>query len=251
MTTTKSIGASSANLDAKSWNKLPWLKINKLVLRLQMRIAKATLEGKIGRAKALQRLLTSSFNAKCLAVKRVTSNKGAKTPGVDRILWRSDRQKICAILSLKRKGYHPLPLRRICVPKKSNKQSLRPLSIPSMKDRAMQALWHLALEPIAEYRADPNSYGFRPKRSAKDAIEQCFNVLSKRPSAQYVFDGDIKSCFDKISHEWLLQNIPMDKVILGKFLKAGFMLEGSFYPIISGVPQGGLCKALHNPPYAK
>jgi len=103
----------------------------------------------------------------------------------------------------------------------------------------MGALWNMALIPIAEERADPNSYGFRPKRSTHDAIEQCFIALSKRRSATWVLEGDIKSCFDKISHEWLLENIPMDKVILKKFLKAGFMEKGKAYPTPIGTPQGG------------
>ena len=126
--------------------------------------------------RSLQRILTHSFYAKCLAVKRVVTNKGAKTPGVDGILWRTDIQKIQAVSSLKSRGYKPQPLRRIYVPKKQ-KGKLRPISIPTMKDKAMQALWLAALIPIAEERADLNSYGFRPRRSAQDAREQCFNTL--------------------------------------------------------------------------
>jgi RNA-directed DNA polymerase len=176
-TMTTSIGASSAAINAKSWDNLPWDKLNKHVVRLQMRIAKAVREGKNGKVKALQRILTCSFYAKCLAVKRVTSNKGAKTPGVDGIIWNNSLQKIQAVTVLKKKGYHPLPLRRIYIPKKGNKLKLRGLSIPAIFDRAMQALWHMALEPIAEEWADPNSYGFRPKRSTHDAIEQCYRAM--------------------------------------------------------------------------
>lgn len=234
------IGASQASKsDSKSWDILPWKKIRQEVFRLQVRIAKATREGKIGRVKALQRILTSSFYAKCLAVKRVTSNKGAKTPGIDDILWRTNLQKISAVYQLKRRGYKPLPLKRIYIAKKQ-KGKFRPLSIPTMGDRSMQALWHLALEPIAEERADLNAYGFRPKRSAKDAIEQCFYVLSSKTSTQWIFEGDISSCFDRISHEWLLKNIPMDKVILRKFLKAGFIEKKAFYKTELGVPQGSI-----------
>ena len=239
MTTIVILAGASSAIDPKSWDNLAWSKIKKQVVRLQMRIAKATREGKKGKVRALQRLLTCSFYAKCMAVRRVTRNKGARTPGVDGILWRSNLQKIRAVLSLKRKGYDPLPLRRIYIPKKQ-KGKLRPLSIPAMKDRAMQALWHLALEPIAEERADPNSYGFRPKRSTRDAIEQCFKVLSTRISAKWIFEGDIYSCFDRISHEWLLKNIPMDGIILSKFLKAGFMEKQMLYPTTLGVPQGGI-----------
>ena len=118
MTTSISIGAASAGSESKTWEELPWSKIKKQVFRLQMRIAKAAREGKTSKVKALQRILTCSFYAKTLAVKRVTSNKGAKTPGVDGILWRTNLQKIQAVLSLKRRGYHPLPLRRIYIPKR-------------------------------------------------------------------------------------------------------------------------------------
>ena len=234
----KSIGASST-IDPKSWNEFPWSKIKKQVLRLQMRIAKAIREGKKGRAKALQRILTCSFYAKCSAVRRVTRNKGANTPGIDGTLWRTSLQKIRAVRLLKRRGYKPMPLKRIYIPKKQ-KGKFRPISIPSIFDRAMQALWHLALEPIAEESADSNAYGFRPKRSTQDAREQCFIVLSKETSAKFIFEGDICSCFDKICHKWLLKNIPMDKQILSKFLKAGFMEKKMLYPIKLGVPQGSI-----------
>ncbi len=221
------------------WNSISWNKANSEVKQLQMRIAKAERDGKKGKVKALQRLLTCSFYAKCLAVKRVVINKGAKTPGVDGIIWKSSNQKIQAVLSLKRCGYKPQPLRRIYVPKKQ-RGKFRPISIPTMKDKAMQALWLMALIPIAEERADLNSYGFRPKRSTQDAREQCFNALSKGNSAKWIFEGDIHSCFDKISHQWLIENIPMDKVILKKFLKAGYMEKQRLYPINTGTGQGSI-----------
>lgn len=225
---------------ASQWSTLPWVSIEKEVKRLQVRIAKATKEGKKGKVKALQRLLTCSFYAKCLAVRRVVNNKGASTPGVDGILWRTSCQRMKAVKDLKRKGYSPLPSRRIHIPKKNPKGGKRPLSIPCMKDRAMQALWQLALDPIAEEMADPNSYGFRPKRSVADAIQQCFIVLSRKISARWVLEGDIKACFDRLSHAWLEQNIPMDKTILRKFLKAGFMEKGVIYPVTEGAAQGGV-----------
>ena len=223
-----------------TFENLPWQEIKAQVHRLQMRIAKATREGRKGKVRSLQRLLTHSFYAKCLAVKRVVQNKGANTSGVDKVLWRSSRQRMLAIQDLRRRGYNPLPLRRLYIPKKSGAKEKRPLSIPSMKDRAMQALWQLALIPIAEEWADPNSYGFRPKRSVADAIEQCFIVLSRRKSARWIFEGDIRACFDRLSHTWLEEHIPMDKTILRKFLKAGFMEEGVVYPSPSGAPQGGV-----------
>lgn len=141
------------------------------------------------------------------------------------------------IFELKRRGYTPSPLRRIHIKKKSGK--LRPLSIPSIKDRVMQALWYAALLPIAEERADPNAYGFRPKRSTHDAIAQCFNSLSRRNSAKWVLEGDIKDCFGSIDQKWLVENIPIDKTILRKFLEAGFIENGEEYPTANGVCQGG------------
>lgn len=237
MTAMKIAGASPAKRK-HTWQHLPWSKMNAHVFRLQVRIAKAEKEGKKGKVKALQRLLTSSFYAKCLAVKRVTSNVGGKTPGVDGVIWRTPKSKIQAVKELKRKGYKPLPLKRIYIPKKSGK--LRPLSIPAIKCRAMQALWHTALLPVAEVRADKNAYGFRPKRAAHDAIEQCFCALARKTSATWILEGDIKACFDRIDHNWLLQNIPMDKTILKKFLKAGFIEKGIKHPTEFGTPQGGI-----------
>lgn len=117
---------------------------------------------------------------------------------------------------------------------------MRPLGIPAMKCRAMQALHLLALEPVAETTADPNSYGFRPYRSTADAGDQCFKVLSNRNKAQWVLEADIKGCFDNISHEWMMTNIPMDKVMLQKWLKAGYVYQNELFPTEAGTPQGGI-----------
>ncbi|EAY56930.1 MAG: RNA-directed DNA polymerase [Leptospirillum rubarum] len=213
-------------------------KFSKDVRKLQLRIAKAFREGKPGKVKALQRILTRSLAARTLAVQRVTTNKGKNTPGVDRILWKTPREKTRNVQVLKRRGYTPLPLRRIYIPKKNGK--LRPLSIPTLFDRAMQALHLLALIPIAEETADPNSYGFRPDRSTADAIGQCHTLLSRRTSSQWILEGDIKSCFDTISHPWLLGHIPMDKVVLRKWLRAGYIDKRTFFPSMEGTPQGGI-----------
>lgn len=229
-------GASSTCSD--SWDAIDWQKVNRQVKRLQMRIAKAVRERKYGRAQALQWILTRSLSAKLLAVKQVTQNKGGKTPGVDRTIWKSSHQKMQAAKSLRKRGYHPKPLRRVYIPKKNNKQ--RPLSIPTMKDRAMQALHLLALEPVYEMQADRNMYGFRPKRSTADAIEQTFRSLARKTAAQWILEGDIKSCFDCISHDWLIANTPMDKSILKKWLQAGYIEKKVFHPTQEGTPQGGI-----------
>ena len=161
-------GASSGH--TTQWHEINWVKCVREVRRLQARIVKATQEGKHGKVKALQWMLTNSFSGKACAVKRVTGNRGKRTPGVDGKTWGTPSSKMKAMLSLKRRGYKPLPLRRIYIPKSNGKQ--RPLGIPTMKDRAMQALYLLALEPIAETTADPNSFGFRQARSTADALTE-------------------------------------------------------------------------------
>src|SRR5580700_6200529 len=145
--------------DAPPWEQLDWPQCERNVRRLQARIVKATQDGRWNRVKALQHLLTHSFSGKALAVKRVTENQGKRTPGVDGTTWSTPELKSRAVLSLKQRGYQPRPLRRIYIPKSNGK--MRPLGIPTMKDRAVQALYLLALEPIAECTADGDSYGFR------------------------------------------------------------------------------------------
>jgi len=236
VTATKVVAAPSHG--KMDWQSLDWAMIHRQVKRLQMRIAKATREGNMREVKAFQRLLTRSFSAKALAVKRVTENQGKKTPGVDGETWQTPVAKMKAVLSLKRRGYQTMPLRRVYIPKSNGKK--RPLGIPTMKDRAMQALFKLALEPVAETHADKNSYGFRQERSTADAIAQCFIVLGQRYSSSWVLEGDIKGCFDNISHDWLMSHIPMDKDILQKWLKAGFIDHKTLFPTTAGTPQGGI-----------
>jgi RNA-directed DNA polymerase len=214
------------------------MALQQQVRRLQVRIAKAVKLGRHRRALALQWLLTHSRAAKLLAVRRVTTNRGAKTPGVDNVVWQTNKQKLQAAENLKRHGYKPKPLRRIYIPKKNGK--LRPLSIPTLHDRAMQALHALALAPVAETWADPHSYGFRQGRSCADALEHAHIALCRKHSAQWVLEGDIKACFDEISHSWLLQHVLMDKQVLGKWLKAGCWEKAQLFPTRQGTPQGGI-----------
>ncbi len=233
------------NLDAGAparaeweWLRTDWSRIRADVKRLQVRIAKATLESRWGKVKALQHLLTRSQGSKMLAVKRVTENRGKRTPGVDGKLWSTPAAKWNGMQSLRHRGYRALPLRRVYIPKRNGKQ--RPLGIPCIRCRAMQALWKLALEPVAECLADPNSYGFRPERSTADAIGQCFITLARRNSPEWILEGDIRGCFDEISHPWMLAHIPMDKPILRRWLQAGYIDEGTLFASTSGTPQGGI-----------
>lgn len=239
MTVVQPTGAVS-HLPDIGWHAIDWQKAHREVRRLQARIVKATQEGKWGKVKALQHLLTHSFSAKALAVKRVTENQGKNTPGIDGEIWDTPQKKMQGVLNLHQRAYRPQPLRRIYIPKASDPSKKRPLSIPIMRDRAMQALYLLALEPVAETTADPNSYGFRKERACADAIEQCFILLAGRHRPAWILEGDIKGCFDNISHEWLMTHIPMDKVMLGKWLKAGFMEQGQLFPTQAGTPQGGV-----------
>lgn len=220
------------------WKSVNWRAARKQVRRLQVRIAKAVQEKRWNKVRSLQNLLTHSLAAKLLAVKRVTSNKGKKTPGVDGTLWQGARAKWQAVQSLHRRGYRVQPLRRIYIPKKNGKK--RPLSIPTMMDRAMQALYKLALAPISETLADRNSYGFREGRSCADAVSALFGFLSKPNSATWVLEADITGCYDNISKEWLLENITMDKTILQKWLDAGYVEKGITYSSRKGTPQGGI-----------
>lgn len=231
--------AGAASHKQADWHAINWQKAHQEVCRLQVRIVKAQQEGRTAKVKALQRLLTHSFSGKAIAVKRVTENRGKRTAGVDADLCNTPEKKAQAISMLRHRGYQAQPLRRVYIPKSNGR--MRRLGIPTMKDRAMQALYLLALDPIAECQAAPNSYGFRTQRSTAGAIEQCHTVLSNRAGAGWVLEGDIKSCFDRISHDWLLAHIPMDKVILQKWLKAGFIEKRVLEPTEEGTPQGGIC----------
>lgn len=236
--TANAVQAGAVSREPIDWHAIDWQKVNENVRRLQARIVKATQEGRWNKVKALQHLLTHSLSGKALAVRRVTENTGKRTAGVDKVTWDTPEKKVAAVHNLKRRGYKPLPLRRVYIPKSNGK--MRPLGIPTMKDRAMQALYLLALDPIAETTGDRNSYGFRKERSTADAIEQCFNALARKDNAQWILEGDIKGCFDNISHDWMLTYIPTDKVILKKWLKAGYMDKNILHPTEDGTPQGGI-----------
>lgn len=235
---TRNSESRTNNVETIPWDEIDWNEVCKHVNRLQTRIAKATQEKKWQLVKRLQYLLTHSYYAKLLAVRTVTQNQGARTPGVDGELWNTPASKFHAAKSLRDKRYRAKPLRRIYIPK-PGKTTKRPISIPSMYDRGMQALYNLGLQPIAETLADKRSFGFRLYRSAQDAIRYAFICLRHRASSEWILEGDISGCFDNICHEWLCETVPMDTSILRQFLKSGYIFEDKLFPTDRGTPQGG------------
>ena len=221
------------------WNKIDWKKAEEHVNRLQVRITKAVKVGKWHLVKRLQFLITQSYYAKLLATRKPTQNTGKRTAGVDGETWSSSKAKMEAALNLTDKKYVAKPLKRVFI-EKPGKQKKRPLGIPTMYDRSMQSLYAMALEPIAEATGDRTSFGFRKYRSTHDAREQVFVCMCREDSSEWALEGDIKGCFDNISHQWLIDNIPMDKSVLKQFLKAGYIFERQLFPTEAGTPQGGI-----------
>jgi RNA-directed DNA polymerase len=223
---------------ATDWHAINWQQVHRNVRRLQARIVKALREGKWHKVKALVYLLTHSFSGRASAILRVTTNRGASTPGVDGLTWHTPGLKTAAFDTLRQRGYRAQPLRRVYIPK-SNGQK-RPLGIPTTRDRAQQALYLLGLDPIVETQADYNSFGFRLHRCCADALVQCHRLLCKRHSPQWILEGDIKACFDRISRPWLLRHIPMNQRVLNQWLTAGYLEKDVFHATTEGTPQGGI-----------
>ena len=193
------IGVIEGPRDAEAlWSAIDWTKVRRHVSRLQARIVKAVRAGKWHRVRSLQRLLAGSFAAKLLAVKRVSSNRGKRTAGVDGVVLQTPAQKWRQAQQLNAKDYKPKPLRRIYIPKKNGKR--RPLGIPAQADRSEQALELLGLDPVAETLADRCSYGFRKERSTQDAMAGCFLALCRGQSAEWILEGDIRGCLDRCSY---------------------------------------------------
>jgi RNA-directed DNA polymerase len=230
---------SAASRAVQKWDQIPWPIFKQRVRGLQTRIAQATRDQDWRRVKALQRFLVNSFSAKALAVKRVSENDGKRTPGVDGETWATPEAKWRAIRRLSSRGLRPQPLRRVYIPKRGGTKK-RPLGIPTMIIRAQQALHLQGLEPVAETRADPHSYGFRRSRGTRDAIGQVFHLLAQKGAASWILEGDILGCFDNFEHGWLESHIPMDKKVLRDWLKAGYMESGKLFPTEAGTPQGGI-----------
>jgi len=224
--------------DAELWGSVNWDQANQIVHRLQMRIVKAVKAGNRQLVRSLQRLLARSHAAKLLAVNKVTTNRGKRTPGVDNVVLDTPAKKWRASQRLNQPGYTSKPLKRVYIPKKNGKK--RPLGIPTMMDRAEQSLEQFGLDPVSEATADPHSYGFRKKRSCHDAISACYNALRLKASAKWILEADIKGCFDHIDHEWMVSNVPTRKSKLLRWLKSGYMERSVFNPTEEGTPQGGI-----------
>lgn len=226
------------------WKTLPWKKFQRNVFRLQRRIYQARLRGDVRTVHSLQRLLLRSWSARFLAVRRVSQdNRGKRTPGVDGVASLTPKQRLNYARRLRDLDQAADPVRRTYLPKPDGGQ--RPLGIPTMLQRAYQALCKLALEPEWEAVFEPNSYGFRPGRSPHDAIEAVFNFIRLKP--KYVLKADIEKCFDKIDHQALLDKLqtiqPIAKLVRG-WLKAGIVDQGQTLFPETGVPQGGVISPL-------
>lgn len=228
-----------------NWHDIPWKIIIKEVQDLQNKIVKATLNNDKSLLYKLQYQLVSSFEGRALAVRKTVTNTGGNTAGIDNILWNTPSQRFKAIEELGKitknpNKYKSSPLKRVMNPK-ANSKELRSLGIPTMIDRATQAVYHLAIDPVVETNSDKNSFGFRKHRSQHDAIAYIRTRLDKTHSPEYVLETDISKCFDKISHEFLMKMTPIcHKYVLKQWLKSGNIYKNKFYNTEEGTPQSGV-----------
>jgi RNA-directed DNA polymerase len=228
------------------------------VRRLRHRIFKAAQAGDYKKVRGLQKLMLRSHSNTLVSVERVTQlNAGRATAGVDGQVALTDQQRADLIERVRREGrsWQPLPVKRVYIPKDGARIKLRPLGIPVIFDRVLQARAKNALEPEWEARFEPRSYGFRPGRGCHDAIEAIFATLCGRNAKRlWILDADLTAAFDRINHSRLLAGLgttPARGLVRG-WLKAGVLEPGKGFALTEeGSPQGGLCAAAHKPPYAQ
>ena len=210
---------------AYDWNRIDWKKVSADVKKLQTRIAKAQKEGRYGKARALQWMLTHSFSAKALAVKQATENPEGRIPVHDPAQWTDSKSKTEAISSLRRRGYRPSPLLRACFQKSDG--NFRKFRIPTMKDRAMQALYGFAMEPVAEVMRNTDASA---ARNPQDAAIRCAKLFAQHGGATWVLKGSVQIRPNAAFHAWMENHIPMDKQMLRKFLKYDHTGAGRIFP---------------------
>ncbi len=226
------------------WRDINWRRVEKNVYKLQKLIYRASSRGEIRKMRKYQRLLTKSYYARLLAVRRVTQvDPGKKTAGIDGIKNLPPMQRLNLVDLLNTRYLKASPTRRIWIPKPGRDEK-RPLGIPTMYDRALQALVKLGMEPEWEARFEPNSYGFRPGRSTHDAIEAIFQSIHRKP--KYVLDADISKCFDRINHDALLRKFGQTpyRRLIKQWLKSGVFDNKQFSNTVEGTPQGGVISPL-------
>src|SRR6476646_6905869 len=229
-----------------AWNAVDWRQVNRRVRNLRQRIFRATRENDLKKVRSLQKLMLRSYSNTLKAVRLVTQeNKGKYTAGVDRVvaLTIQDRNELVDSL-MADQPWRSAPVRRVHIPKANGK--LRPLGIPTIRDRALQARVKNALEPFWEAHFEPCSYGFRPGRGCHDAIARTYNVATPIRRRKWVLDADIKGAFDNIDHDYLLNAIGKfpARELIRQWLKAGYMERGVFHATSSGTPQGGVISPL-------
>ncbi|NEN92323.1 MAG: group II intron reverse transcriptase/maturase [Okeania sp. SIO3H1] len=226
------------------WKDIDWKKVEKSVFKLQKLIYRASMSGELRKMHRYQKLLLKSYYARLLAVRRVTQdNQGKKTAGVDGIKNLTPIQRLHLVNLLPSRHLKASPTRRIYIPK-PGKDEKRPLGIPTMYDRALQALVKLGMEPEWEAHFEPNSYGFRPGRSTHDAVEAIYKSINQKP--KYVLDADISKCFDRINHDALLRKVGQTpyRRLIKQWLKAGVFDNKQFSKTVEGTPQGGVISPL-------
>jgi retron-type reverse transcriptase len=222
-----------------TWSEIDWTATEAVVKRLQGRIYRAAAAGNGRQVKNLQKLLVRSTSAKRLAVRRVAQqNAGRNTPGIDGVVCGTPESRMRLANDLSLKDYHPQPVRRVYIPKTDGRR--RPLGIPTIRDRALQMLVKMALEPEWESCFEANSYGFRPGRCTMDAIVALHALLAPAGASEWVLDADISGCFDNIGHDPLLAKLPTFTTIIRRWLKAGTVELGTWSPTTAGTPQGGI-----------